>query len=50
MPSDAQRISYVKHLVDQGYEDKIVIAQDLHFKHRMVGPYQIINTILWYKF
>ncbi|XP_067677442.1 phosphotriesterase-related protein-like [Haliotis asinina] len=35
MPSDAQRIQMIKTLVDNGYEDKICIAQDIHTKHRL---------------
>ena len=36
MPSDAQRIQRIKHLVDNGFEDKILIAHDIHTLHRMV--------------
>lgn len=36
MPSDAQRIEKIKLLIDQGYEDKIVIAHDIHTKHRLM--------------
>ena len=36
MPSDAQRIQRVKLLVDNGYTDRVVIAQDMHLKHRLV--------------
>lgn len=41
MPSDAQRIQLVKHLVDAGYSRQVLISQDIHTKHRMVrygGP------------
>ena len=37
MPSDAQRIQYIKRLVEDGREDKVVIAQDIHTKHRLVS-------------
>lgn len=37
MPSDAQRIQYIKELIEDGREDKIVIAHDIHTKHRLVG-------------
>ena len=37
MPSDAQRIQWVKFLVEQGYRDRVLIAQDIHTKHRLVG-------------
>ena len=36
MPSDAQRIDKIKHLLSEGYEDKIVIAHDIHTHHRLV--------------
>ncbi|XP_045624915.2 LOW QUALITY PROTEIN: phosphotriesterase-related protein [Procambarus clarkii] len=35
MPSDAQRISRIKHLVDNGFEDKILISHDIHTMHRL---------------
>lgn len=35
MPSDAQRIERIKHLVDNGFQDKILIAHDIHTKHRL---------------
>lgn len=35
MPSDAQRIQVIKTLVDEGLEDRIVIAHDIHTKHRL---------------
>ncbi|XP_071961211.1 N-acetyltaurine hydrolase-like isoform X2 [Antedon mediterranea] len=34
--SDAQRINLIKGLVDEGYADKIVIAHDIHTRHRLV--------------
>ena len=36
MPSDAQRIDTLVRLVDQGYENKIVVSHDIHTKHRLV--------------
>ncbi|XP_062608595.1 phosphotriesterase-related protein-like [Saccostrea cucullata] len=36
MPSDAQRIQNIQFLIDQGFEDKIVIAHDVHTKHRLM--------------
>jgi len=36
MPSDAQRVQTIKSLVDDGLEDRIVIAHDIHTKHRLV--------------
>ncbi|XP_074642034.1 N-acetyltaurine hydrolase-like [Tubulanus polymorphus] len=37
MPSDAERIKQIKFLVDEGHEDKILIAHDIHTKHRLVA-------------
>lgn len=34
--SDAQRIQNIKFLASEGYEDKIVIAHDVHTRHRLV--------------
>ena len=39
MPSDAERIQRIKHLIEEGYEDKIVIAHDIHTKHRLVSMF-----------
>ncbi|XP_078668910.1 N-acetyltaurine hydrolase-like isoform X4 [Branchiostoma floridae x Branchiostoma belcheri] len=36
MPSDAQRIQMVKHVLEEGYEDRVVIAHDIHTKHRLM--------------
>ena len=36
MPSDAQRLGFIQELVGKGYGDKIVIAQDICTKHRLV--------------
>ena len=35
--SDAQRIQRIKFLAEKGYEDKLVIAHDIHTKHRLVS-------------
>lgn len=37
MPSDAQRIQRIKHLFDNGFGEKILIAHDIHTKHRLVS-------------
>ena len=37
MPSDAQRIQFVKVLVENGFADRVVISQDIHTKTRLVG-------------
>ena len=36
MPSDAQRIQRIKWLLEGGYMDQVLMAHDLHTKHRMV--------------
>ncbi|CAD5120735.1 DgyrCDS9295 [Dimorphilus gyrociliatus] len=33
--SDSQRVAYIKRLVDDGFADKIVVAQDIHTLHRL---------------
>ena len=37
MPSDAQRIQKVKLLIEAGYTDRILLAHDIHTKHRLVS-------------
>lgn len=37
MPSDAQRVARIKHLVDNGFRDKILIAHDIHTKNRLAA-------------
>ena len=36
MPSDSERIQMIKFLLANGYEDNVVIAHDVHTKHRLV--------------
>jgi phosphotriesterase-related protein len=36
MPSDAQRLGFIKRAVEAGYSDRIVIGQDICTKHRLV--------------
>ncbi len=36
MPSDAQRLDFIRRIADAGYSDKIVIGQDICTKHRLV--------------
>ena len=36
MPSDAQRLDFIKYVSDAGYSDRIVIGQDIATKHRLV--------------
>ena len=51
MVIDSQRINYISQLIDLGYENKIVIAQDIFSKHRTTaygghGYGHIIENIL----
>ncbi|XP_069067652.1 phosphotriesterase-related protein [Pleurodeles waltl] len=36
MPSDNERINRLRRLIDEGYEDRIVIAHDIHTKNRLM--------------
>ena len=36
MPSDAQRMDYIQRLIAEGHRDRIVVAQDICSKHRLV--------------
>ena len=36
MPSDAQRVHRIRGLVEEGYEDRLVVSHDIHTKHRLV--------------
>lgn len=49
MPSDAERIRRIKHLIDNGFEDRIVIGHDLHSKHGLVGWNSLfsVNKLTW---
>ena len=42
MPSDAQRVKWVKKLIDAGFSHRIMLAHDIHTKHRLIGI-----IILW---
>ncbi|KAL8596654.1 hypothetical protein ACOMHN_032596 [Nucella lapillus] len=35
MPSDAQRMTFIRALLDNGYSNKVVMAHDIHTKHRL---------------
>lgn len=37
MPSDAQRMDNIIALVNDGYEDRILMSHDIHTKHRLVS-------------
>ena len=36
MPSDAQRLDFIRAIADEGYSDRVVIGQDICTKHRLV--------------
>lgn len=41
MPSDAQRMDRIVHLVKEGFEDRILMSHDIHTKHRLVSEFPI---------
>ncbi|KAG8443213.1 hypothetical protein GDO86_011860 [Hymenochirus boettgeri] len=51
MPSDNDRIKMVRMLINEGYEDRIVISHDIHTKNRLLkygghGYSHILNNIV----
>ena len=51
MPNDAQRIAYIQRLIDEGYVERIVMAQDICFKNRLTryggeGYHHILEHIV----
>ncbi len=36
MPSDAQRLGFIRRIADAGYCDRVVLGQDIFTKHRLV--------------
>lgn len=43
--NDAQRINRIKHLIDNGFADQLVIAHDVHTRHRLVC-YLLLCTMI----
>ncbi|CAI8030938.1 Phosphotriesterase-related protein [Geodia barretti] len=37
MPSDAQRVQWVKKLVEAGFSHRVMLSHDIHTKHRLVA-------------
>lgn len=37
MPSDAARVGYLELFKANGYLDRLLIAQDIHTRHRLVS-------------
>ncbi|XP_068200518.1 phosphotriesterase-related protein [Palaemon carinicauda] len=51
MPSDAQRIARIRHLIENGFGEKILLAHDIHTKHRLTafgghGYSHIFNNVV----
>ena len=36
MPSDAQRLDFIRRIIDAGYGDRVVMGHDIFTKHRLV--------------
>ncbi|XP_071807355.1 N-acetyltaurine hydrolase-like [Asterias amurensis] len=47
--NDAQRIQTIRHLVQEGFEDKILLSHDLHAKHQMMkyGGFGLSHIMLY---
>ena len=37
MPSDAQRLGFIRRLIAEGYAERIVVGHDIYSKHRLVS-------------
>ena len=35
LPNDAGRIAWIRWLIDEGYGDRLLVAQDICFRHRL---------------
>lgn len=51
MPSDAQRIQKIMQLIEEKRNDRILIAHDIHTKHRLIqfgghGYSHILNSVI----
>lgn len=51
MPSDEQRIQSIEMMLQEGYEDRVLMSHDIHTKHRLThfgghGYSHILNNIL----
>ena len=47
MPSDVERIYYIRELIEEGFLDRILVSQDCCFKHKYVryGGYGYAHII-----
>ena len=48
MPSDAQRLAFLRCLLDNGYGSKVLIAHDIHTKHRLVSVMMPNDIMIMY--
>ena len=46
MPSDAQRVQWVKKLVEAGFSHRVLLSHDIGTKHRLVGGRNSFNMNL----
>lgn len=46
IPSDGQRIQTIQMLLQEGYEDRILVSHDLHTKHRLVCLHHLIRRAM----
>ena len=46
--SDAQRMDFFKDLVDEGYEDQLVMAHDIHKKIQLVSENVLLGVTNWF--
>ena len=44
MPSDAQRVQWVKKLVEAGFSHRVMLSHDIHTKHRLVGDLTLVDS------
>ena len=45
-PNDSDRISLIQSLIQEKFEDKILVSHDIHTKHRLVNQPIAINKDL----
>lgn len=44
MPSDAQRIDKIMQIIEEKRSHRILIAQDIHTKHRLVSAICVVSS------
>ena len=45
MPNDGQKIQRIQFLLGEGYEDRVLIAHDIHTKHRLVSQTMVYQVL-----